>query len=824
MASVTLSSAFDTADFWSGRDGAAIDTTATIYKFKNLAGYWVEVTGTGLTYTGDDPDTGTYATISIYSDSGFTTLVAAYSGGSNSFGTYFSSGAATALSGGDNQSGSSGDDSMTTGAGTNVFDFLYGGDGNDVLAGEGPSASYKYNYLYGETGDDTVIGGSTTVASTTLYSYLYGGDGNDLVSNANAAAANSSVYGYTVNGEAGDDTVVGGSASSSGSYVYNYGIYGGDGNDVVNGGDNSGTYVQNAMYGDSGSPYSSGSGDDTLNGGNNLSSTGTLYNYLYGDGGNDSLTGGSDAGLGGVAYNFLYGDNGDDTLVEGTGGNLYNYLYGGAGNDIFVVSNVSTALYEFAGQGIDELRTQFTVVDLGLAPYANIENVTYTGGAGFTGTGTGDDNAITGGSVGDSLTGNAGDDTLDGAGGADSLYGGTGNDTYIVDDAGDLVDESGGDPGDVDEVRTTLTAFSLVAGVLLLGSIEYLTYTGGSGFTGTGNATDNILTSGAGSDHLDGGVGADTMRGGGNDDVYIIDDAGDVVEELSTGGIDLVQSSVTIAGLWANVENASLTGSAALDITGNALDNELTGNSGDNELFGGAGNDDLSGAGGNDVLLGGAGNDTLNGGTGNDYMQGGTGDDDYVVNSSGDVVVEFAGGGTDIVEASISYTLGANIEDGILLNASAINLTGNGLANSLIGNSAANVIKGMSGNDSIQGGGGRDTLFGNSGSDHFVYGVMSESGASAATRDVIKDFIHLTDKINLSEIDAVAGGADDPFVFIGKAGFHGIAGELRYVQVNAAGTANDRTIIAADVDGNKTTDFSIELTGLKTLTSGDFVL
>ena len=83
---------------------------------------------------------------------------------------------------------------------------------------------------------------------------------------------------------------------------------------------------------------------------------------------------------------------------------------------------------------------------------------------------------------------------------------------------------------------------------------------------------------------------------------------------------------------------------------------------------------------------------------------------------------------------------------------------------------------------------------------------------------------HLIDKIDVSGIDAIAGGSDDPFTFMGTSAFDGGLGELRYAKVNHPGTANDITIVQSDLDGDKHVDFQIELTGLKILTVGDFVL
>ncbi len=152
------------------------------------------------------------------------------------------------------------------------------------------------------------------------------------------------------------------------------------------------------------------------------------------------------------------------------------------------------------------------------------------------------------------------------------------------------------------------------------------------------------------------------MAGAAGNDIYIVDNAGDVVSEAASAGTDRVDSSVTYT-LSANVENLTLTATAAINAMGNTLNNVLIGNTGANRLDGGAGND---------------------------TMTGGSGDDVYVVDAAGDVVTEAASAGTDRVESSVSYMLGANVENLTLTGVTAINATGNTLANTLRGNAGAN--------------------------------------------------------------------------------------------------------------------------------------
>ena len=113
----------------------------------------------------------------------------------------------------------------------------------------------------------------------------------------------------------------------------------------------------------------------------------------------------------------------------------------------------------------------------------------------------------------------------------------------------------------------------------------------------------------------------------------------------------------------------------------------IVGTAGIDVLTGTSEEDTISGLGGNDTLNGGAGNDTLDGGAGNDALSGGSGNDTYVVDAAGDTVTEAASEGTDTVQASVSHTLGANVENLTLTGTGAINATGNILDNTLTGNS-----------------------------------------------------------------------------------------------------------------------------------------
>src|SRR5206468_353390 len=236
-----------------------------------------------------------------------------------------------------------------------------------------------------------------------------------------------------------------------------------------------------------------------------------------------------------------------------------------------------------------------------------------------------------------------GNDRLVGGTGNAAISGGRGNDTYYVDSASDAITENAAEGTDVVYAASSYT---------LGANVEKLTLTGSGDTSGTGNALNNIihgttgnnllsggdgndglygasgndtLNGGNGIDQLDGGLGADAMAGGAGDDTYYVDNAGDTVTENAAEGTDVVYSSVSFT-LGANVEKMILTGTNAIDGTGNGLVNVIRGNEAANTISGLAGNDTLYGNGGNDTLIGGGGTDHMTGGAGNDMFAFAAGD------------------------------------------------------------------------------------------------------------------------------------------------------------------------------------------------------
>jgi Ca2+-binding RTX toxin-like protein len=270
------------------------------------------------------------------------------------------------------------------------------------------------------------------------------------------------------------------------------------------------------------------------------------------------------------------------------------------------------------------------------------------------------------------------------------LSGGIGDDVYVLNSNNVIIRDLGGR----DEVRSNGVSINL--GAVAFADIEHATLTGTAAADLTGNAGANNLKGNAGANILDGGAGNDTLTGGDGDDTYIVDNGGDRILETGTG-IDTVVTTSSYS-LGRNLENAVLaetetaiqpaaltttttTAPRITSLTGNTLANHLTGNSAAN---------------------------LLNGGIGADTLQGGGGDDTYTVDNRGDVVIEAAQGGTDTVRSAVSYTLGADVEAGVLTGRAAT-LTGNALANQLTGNAANNILDGGAGADTMKGGYGSDT-------------------------------------------------------------------------------------------------------------------
>ncbi len=273
-----------------------------------------------------------------------------------------------------------------------------------------------------------------------------------------------------------------------------------------------------------------------------------------------------------------------------------------------------------------------------------------------------------------------------------------------------------------------------------------------------GNDADNTLY---------GMRGADTMRGGLGSDLYGVDNAGDVVTEATGQGSDTVRASVSYALGAGNevevIETADAMGVAAINLTGNEVNQALNGNDGGNLLQGLDGYDEIHGLGGNDTLdggefyddiYGGEGNDLLiGGGTGviaglDDLLDGGNGDDTLIGGTNGDSL-DGGGGSRDLASYAGSSGVRVALDGSVTFTGDAAgdtlirieDLLGSSFSDTLVGDAGANQVTGGDGDDSLLGQAGNDTLSGGAGIDTLDGGndndVLLVGGADAIS-DVIR--------------------------------------------------------------------------------------
>ncbi|MCW1918923.1 M10 family metallopeptidase C-terminal domain-containing protein [Rhodobacter sp. KR11] len=592
----------------------------------------------------------------------------------------------------------------------------------------------------------------------------YGSQGDDLIgagyggAHHAVGAGNDSVLGLdgddTIDTGAGDDTLEGGAGADS--------LIGGAGNDtyVLDGADQ----VVEDLDG----------GIDTVLAQADL----TLGDHVE----NLVLMGAAHAGTGNAQANRITGTAFADTL-SGLGG--IDTLEGGAGADTYVVAELGDVIVEAVDGGIDTIRAS---VDYTLG--ANLETLILDGA--LKGTGN---------TLGNTLIGNALANTLDGKTGADTMRGAAGDDIYRVDTAADVVIELATEGNDTvyTSVDYTLSANTetLVMSV--------------ANHRGTGSAGENTLKGSSGADTLDGGAGADRLQGGRGDDVYYVDQLGDMVSEGANSGTDTVFASVDWV-LSGNLENLTLTGAARMGtgntmanlITGTAFADTLDGKTGADTLAGGAGDDLyriddagdtvvetagrdsalssvswtlsdgvevltltkggltgtgnlgdnlLNGSSGNDSLVGLDGADTLDGKAGADTMEGGAGDDTYIIDNLGDVVIDTAGIDTVVL-----------MKDGLTVTGDVEIIRLGGTAHKLTGSAGDNVLEGGAGNDSIDGGAGNDLLLAGEGNDDLRAGSGHDvlSGGAGNDRYRINGAsVEIEDFLGHDTLDASEGVGHD---------------------------------------------------------------
>lgn len=292
----------------------------------------------------------------------------------------------------------------------------------------------------------------------------------------------------------------------------------------------------------------------------------------------------------------------------------------------------------------------------------------------------------------------------------------------------------------VDYVRAYRTADTVSATINGTHSVYVPTTSTPGSSTPTGSSPVGTVPANSGSNTVVASTGKTYMGTSGND-TFRVTSVYDKAIEAANSGTDVIISTVSYT-LPDNVENLSLSTDAAINGTGNALDNRLIGNSAANVIKGMAGNDYLDGAGGADALYG------------------GLGDDIYIVNSASVKVIEAAKEGIDTVNSTVTYTLTANVENLRLGGTGNLNGTGNAEDNRIIGNAGANILTGLAGNDYLDGAGGIDTLIGGKGDDIYIVGQVGDRVIEQANEgnDTVSSSVSFTLPANV-EILRLTGSA-----------------------------------------------------------------
>jgi Ca2+-binding RTX toxin-like protein len=720
---------------------------------------------------------------------------------------------------------------------------------NDTIhkAGDGvPAGGTEFN---------TVTDSADTIDAGAGNDAVYGRGGDDVIT-----AGTGADY---VEGNAGSDTINGGDGDDI--------ILGGQGADKLTGG------VGNDIFYFEGVSEISGLAE-TIDGGNDID---TINFATRGAIGAVNL---SKAIITNVERITL---ESNDVTLTAAQLSAFDTLTGGGNPDRFILSAAgSVDLSNAFIFGIDEFRGTSGIDSFVFSGVANGQTIntlagtdTVTGSEGNDVINSGADaDVVKGGTGNDSITGETGNDKISGEDGNDIINGGSGTDilggqagndifrvSFVADVSGLAETISGGADTDKLDFATLGASGAVDLTKATISSIEAIAL----------EANDVTLTAAQ--------LGAfSTLTGGGNVDRLIISAAGTAdLTGASFFGIDELRGSsgndvVTIAGV-----------TSPLFIDGRAGNDTITGGYGADRLWGDIGTDTINGGDGDDIILGGQGADVLGGGVGYDVFQidqisdiGGLAE---TLNGGNDLDrLDFATlgavGAVDITAAKITsveqlslnandvtltaaqldafetITGGGNVERLFLSTAGTTNLSnaaitfideirgtsgadtiyltnvatgqyvtgqggndtiysGNG-NDTLAGNDGNDALLGRAGNDTLIGGAGRDALAGGLGNDVFLFASATDS-VSGTENDKITDFVHGDDTINLVAVDAnVNLAGDQAFSYVGAAAFKGVAGELRY----------SGGILYGDLDGNKSVDFQITLTGAPTLTADDFLL
>ncbi len=664
---------------------------------------------------------------------------------------------------------------------------VFAGDSNDTVI----TSNYASEFVYGGQGDD-VIHGSVNLMSTSLYDAYDGGDGFDTLDFGYLAISAGHALFMEIDDTISSISVYGLSGEPVGSIVYssietfvlgdcsNYFIAGGVGRTVIGGSyddtlvaglgsdvfDGGATgYFDTVIYADATTAVQIDLEAMTFGGGaagdyitnvevfdlsdyNDTFAGDLASNFAIGGLGNDTLLGraGEDVLRGGEGADTLDGGDQDDILLGGAGADILN---GGAGIDLASYEEAAEAVFIDldAGFGGGEAQgDQFISIEafqlsiFGDIFYGAAANDSVDGGDGgdFLSGGLGADRLF--GSAGhDHLSGDDGDDLLDGGAGADTLDGGLGFDTAAFGYSSTINLTTGIHGGEAaNDVFIGIERFQLgFEADIFTGSLNADDALGGAGDDLLrGEAGNDVLTGEAGADQLYGGDGADVLTGGSNNDTLI---AGEGNDQLFGGtGTDLIRGETG---------NDTASGGADRDY--------IYGGSGSDDLSGDDGDDLLRGEGGNDLLIGGAGADTIMGDVGFDILRGGAGDD--TLNGGADIDTADYSQALDSVDVNLLQAIAVDGEGGIDHLISIENVTGSAFNDVLMGTTGDNVLNGAGGSDLLRFSGGADILNGGSGLD-----TVDFTSVGAVTLDLRVSTVQVVtglDTVRLQSIENINTGA-----------------------------------------------------------------
>ncbi len=691
--------------------------------------------------------------------------------------------------------GGLGSDTLLGGAGG---DSLLGGGGNDSLAGGTGDDAYTVDSA-GDVlaedpgaGDDTVFTSvdwvlgadfeALALTGTALAGTGNGGD-NALTGNTRANALDGGDGNDTVDGGRGADTMTGGLGDDV-FYVDSVG-------DVVNEGAGGGSDTVYASV-----DWSAGANIETviLTGGSHSLTGNDAGNELVGSTGNDTIDGG-------LGDDTEIGGEGDDRLISHTG---HDTLAGGAGNDRYVVHGGSVHIEDLLGDDTLDASdaTGDSHIDLSGDTDSEIEGEICDIGQGGSTVLPLDVQFL------QDLTGSFADDIANvralvpgivsalQAVQANSEFGASTFRDKAIGSFGNFGDwvyqmplalgtsaaaltsaytgmvTSGGNdlPEAQIEALMQLGLHATDVGFRAGAAHFVILFTDASYHQAGDGAAAGILTPNNGDPIMDG-----TPAGTGEDypvigQVKTAIEAANIIPIFAVaGGFESTYQGlatalgrgavVTLTSDSSNVVAAITAGLTAATVTtiedadGGAGNDDIIGNAAGNALTGNAGNDTLLGAAGADSLAGGAGRDSLDGGSGVDTMAGGAGNDTYMADDGADSIVELALGGSDLVLASASFVLPAEVERLTLTGAGNIAGTGNAGANTVTGNAGDNLLASGGGADVLVGGDGNDTLQGDGGAETMTGGLGIDAFAFLAAGDPadrIVDFTAAVDRIQFS--------------------------------------------------------------------------